>query len=96
MFQNLIPVISKGFPSLKISPFDPLSIKNISVHRTTGEVITLNGTFDDLNIYGPSNSTVTNAYLNLDKKILNFKLEIPKLRLNSSYNLKGMKKEKKN
>lgn len=64
-------------------------IEKIDVHRSAGQVITLTGSFDDVQVRGPSNSTVSKAYLDLEKKILNFNLDIPRLRLNASYDLKG-------
>lgn len=89
ILKNLLPVISKGVPDLEIKPFEPLIIEKINVHRSEGQIITLTGSFDDINVRGPSNSTVSKAYLNLEKKIMNFNLDIPRLRLNASYNLKG-------
>lgn len=89
MFQEIFPVIAHGIPSLSILPFEPLGIPKISVSRNTGEVVRLNGSFNNLKIRGPSNATVTKASVDLEKMMLNFDLEIPKLRINATYNLKG-------
>jgi Haemolymph juvenile hormone binding protein (JHBP) len=89
MFEGVFPVIAHGIPSLAILPFEPLGIPKITVSRNTGEVVRLNGSFNNLKVRGPSNATVTKAQLNLEKMLLNFDLEIPKLRINATYNLKG-------
>lgn len=89
MFNNLIPAISKGIPELEIKPFEPMIIEKINVHRSAGQVITLTGNFNDIQVRGAVNSSITKANLNLDKRFMNFNLEIPRLRLNASYNLKG-------
>jgi len=59
------------------------------VHRTAGQIITLEGGFDNVKVYGASNASIPQAYFNMQKKLLNFKMEIPKLRLSSAYKLKG-------
>lgn len=89
MFEGIFPVIAHGIPQLAIEPFEPLGIPKISVSRNTGEVVRLNGSFNNLKIRGPSNATVAQASLNLEKMLLNFDLVIPKLRINATYNLKG-------
>lgn len=85
----MIPAISKGIPELEIKPFDPMIIEKIDVHRSAGQVITLTGSFNDVQVRGSNNSSITKANLSLDKKIMNFNLDIPRLRLNASYNLNG-------
>jgi len=89
MFEGIFPIIAKGIPELEIEPFEPLGIRKISVSRNTGNVVQLNGSFNSLKIKGPSNATVAKAHLNMEKMLLNFDLEIPKLRINATYNLKG-------
>jgi hypothetical protein len=89
MFEEIFPVIAHGIPDLAIEPFEPLKINKIAVSRNTGEVVRLNGSFNNLKIRGPSNATVAKASLNLEKMLLNFDLVIPKLRINATYNLKG-------
>lgn len=89
MFEGIFPHIAHGIPELGIEPFEPLGIKKISVSRNTGQVVTLNGSFNNLKIRGPSNATVAKAQLSLERMLLNFDLEIPKLRINATYNLKG-------
>lgn len=89
MFEEIFPLIARGIPELAIEPFEPLGIKKISVSRNTGQVVQLNGSFNNLRIRGPSNATVARAHLDMNKMLLNFDLEIPKLRINATYNLKG-------
>lgn len=89
MFQGIFPYIAPGIPEFGIASFEPLTINKISVSRNNGQVITLNGSFNNLNIRGPSNATVKRAKLDFEKETLDFDLEIPKLRINATYNLKG-------
>lgn len=89
MFEGIFPIIEHGIPELEVEPFEPLGIPKISVSRNTGNVVQLNGSFNNLKIRGPSNATIAKAHLNLEKKLLSFDLEIPKLRINATYNLKG-------
>lgn len=89
MFQGIFPFIAPGIPEHGIASFEPLTINKISVSRNNGQVITLNGSFNNLNIRGPSNATVKRAKLDFEKETLDFDLEIPKLRINATYNLKG-------
>ena len=89
MFEGIFPIIAHGIPDLSIEPFEPLGIRKISVSRNSGQVVQLNGSFNNLKVKGPSNATVAKAHLDMEKKLLNFDLEIPKLRINATYNLKG-------
>lgn len=89
MFEGIFPIIENGIPELEVARFEPLSIPKISVSRNSGQVVQLNGSFNKLMIRGPSNATVAKAHLNLEKQLLSFDLEIPKLRINATYNLKG-------
>lgn len=89
LFEGIFPVIAEGIKELEIEPFEPLGIKTIQMARNTGEIVQLNGSFDNLKVRGPSNATVSKAALNLEKKYLNFDLSIPKLRINATYNLSG-------
>lgn len=89
MFEGIFPHIARGIPDLAIEPFEPLNIPKITISRNTGQVVQLNGSFNKLKIRGPSNATVAGAQLNMEKMLLNFDLEIPKLKINATYNLKG-------
>lgn len=60
----------------------------MSVSRGSGS-LNLQGGFHNLIVHGPSNTTVRRAILDLEKKVLEFDLEIPRLRINAQYNLKG-------
>ncbi|XP_058169009.1 protein takeout-like [Anopheles ziemanni] len=88
MFEGTFPYIAKGIPEIGVQPFDPLRIESIQVSRGSGG-LTLSGGFKKLSIKGPSNTTVRRAFLDFEKKALGFELEIPKLRIDASYNLKG-------
>ncbi|KFB37439.1 AGAP001982-PA-like protein [Anopheles sinensis] len=88
MFEGTFPYIANGIPEIGVQPFDPLRIESIQVSRGSGG-LTLSGGFKKLSIKGPSNTTVRRAFLDFEKKALGFELEIPKLRIDASYNLKG-------
>ncbi|XP_049535234.1 protein takeout-like [Anopheles darlingi] len=88
MFEGTFPYIAKGIPEIGVQPFDPLRIESIQVSRGSGG-LTLSGGFKKLSIKGPSNTTVRRASLDFGKKVLAFDLEIPKLRIDAVYNLKG-------
>lgn len=60
----------------------------MSVARGSGNLV-LQGGFHDLIVHGPSNTTVRRASLDMEKKVLEFDLDIPRLRINAQYNLKG-------
>lgn len=77
-----------GIPEIGVQPFDPLRIESIQVSRGSGG-LTLSGGFKKLSIKGPSNTTVRRASLDFEKHALSFDLEIPKLRIDATYNLKG-------
>lgn len=71
-----------------MQPFDPLRIESVHVSRGSG-ALTLSGGFKKLNIKGPSNTTVRRASLDFKTNTLSFDLEIPKLKIDAVYNLKG-------
>lgn len=89
MFSSMIPILSKGIPEINITSFDPLQLPEIKVERNE-EVISLFGSFDNVQVRGASNASIQNAFLDLEKKILKFNLDIPRLKLNATYNLKGI------
>ncbi|KAG5682136.1 hypothetical protein PVAND_011510 [Polypedilum vanderplanki] len=89
MLVGILPLVKKGVPELDIKPFEPLNLGAFEVNRSEDQFITLNGNLSEIKVYGASNASVLAAHLDINKKIMQFSLEIPKLRLNSSYNLKG-------
>lgn len=88
MFEGMFPQLAMGIPEIGVEHFEPLHIDTVTVSRGSGSLQLIGG-FKNLNVKGPSNSTVKRASLNLHKKTLDFDLVIPKLRIDSSYNLKG-------
>ncbi|XP_055633724.1 uncharacterized protein LOC129774053 [Toxorhynchites rutilus septentrionalis] len=88
MFVGTFPYIAKGIPEIGVQPFDPLRIESVQVSRGSG-ALTLSGGFKKLNIKGPSNTTVRRASLDFKTNTLSFDLEIPKLKIDAVYNLKG-------
>uniref|UniRef100_A0A1I8MVB9 Hemolymph juvenile hormone binding protein (JHBP) n=1 Tax=Musca domestica TaxID=7370 RepID=A0A1I8MVB9_MUSDO len=87
-FEGCFPALATGIPEIGVNGFEPLHIDQVSVQKGSGNLI-LAGGFQNLVIRGPSNATVKRAVLDLEKKILNFELEIPLLRIRAQYNLNG-------
>ncbi|KAI8117181.1 hypothetical protein FF38_05361 [Lucilia cuprina] len=88
MFEGCFPALAAGIPEIGVRGFEPLHIDQVSVKKGSGNLI-LAGGFQNLIVSGPSNATVKRAVLDLEKKILNFELEIPILRIKAKYNLNG-------
>uniref|UniRef100_A0A336M7Y7 CSON010873 protein n=1 Tax=Culicoides sonorensis TaxID=179676 RepID=A0A336M7Y7_CULSO len=88
LFEHTFPYLAKGIPEIGVPHFEPLHISKVSVSRGSGN-LNLQGGFHNLIVHGPSNTTVRRASLDMDKKVLDFELEIPRLRINAQYNLKG-------
>jgi hypothetical protein len=89
MMSGMFPLISQGIPELEIAAFEPLNLGDFSVDRSQDQFITLNGNLSSIKVYGASNASVSSAHMDLSKKIMQFNLDIPKLRLSSTYSLKG-------
>ena len=88
LFEATFPHIAPGIPEIGVHPFDPLRINAIDITRGSGSLM-LSGGFRGLNVRGPSNATVKFANIDLKSNTLNFDLEIPKLKIDATYNLKG-------
>ncbi|GAB0098498.1 circadian clock-controlled protein [Sergentomyia squamirostris] len=88
LFEAMFTKLAGGLPEVEIAPFEPLKIQNVQISKGMGS-LTLAGGFQDLLVRGPSNGTVRRALLNLKDKTLDFDLELPLLRINATYNLKG-------
>ncbi|XP_055703719.1 uncharacterized protein LOC129802123 [Phlebotomus papatasi] len=88
MFEGMFKSLAKGLPEVGIEPFEPLKIQNVQISKGMGS-LTLAGGFQNLLVRGPSNATVRRALLNFADKTLDFDLELPLLRINATYNLKG-------
>lgn len=81
-------LLISGIPEIGVPHFEPLSIDRVSVSRGSGS-LNLQGGFTNLVVHGPSNTTVRRATLDMEKQRLEFDLDIPKLRVDAQYNLKG-------
>ncbi|XP_059610137.1 protein takeout [Phlebotomus argentipes] len=88
MFEGMFTRLAKGIPEVGIEPFEPLRIKDVEISKGMGS-LTLAGGFQNLLVRGPSNATVRRALLNFQDRSLDFDLELPLLRINATYNLKG-------
>ncbi|XP_055850304.1 protein takeout [Episyrphus balteatus] len=88
LFEGCFPALAAGIPEIGVKSFEPLHIDAVSVSKGSGNLV-LAGGFQNLIVRGPSNATVRKASLDLEKKLFNFELEIPILRIRAKYNLKG-------
>ncbi|KAK6633522.1 hypothetical protein RUM44_004129 [Polyplax serrata] len=86
--QTMFPALARGIPEIDIQPFEPLFLKEIGISKGHGAV-SLTGAMHDLFVYGPSNATTTFVSINMEKKRWTFGIEVPYLKLESKYNIKG-------
>ncbi|KPI95814.1 Circadian clock-controlled protein [Papilio xuthus] len=78
-----IPFIVPGIPALDIPPSEPLYIK-----QATSDQGEMKLTFNDMNIYGLSQSTFNNVEMDEAKSVIRIELETP-LFANGTYKLEG-------
>ncbi|EEB18800.1 Circadian clock-controlled protein precursor, putative [Pediculus humanus corporis] len=86
--QTMFPALSRGIPEINVEKFEPLFIKEVGVSKGHGAVL-LTGALHDLFVYGPSNATTTFVVMDLKNKTWQFGIEVPYLKLESQYNIKG-------
>lgn len=60
MFQGIFPYLARGIPEMGVQHFEPLLIDAVHVSKGGGS-LTLAGSFKNLVIKGPSNTTVRSA-----------------------------------
>ncbi|KAK7864823.1 hypothetical protein R5R35_012481 [Gryllus longicercus] len=87
-FEGMFPYMANGISEVAIPPFEPLFIKKLSLRRDSGAV-TIAGTFFNVLVSGPSNSTADFVKLDESRRRMDFGLTIPELRLEGDYDLRG-------
>ncbi|KAI5694042.1 hypothetical protein M8J75_009929 [Diaphorina citri] len=87
-FQNMFPFLAKGIPEIGMDPFEPLHIDYVGIKKGQGPV-TLAGSFKNLIIHGPSNTTAVYTRFDLKRNKLDIGLFIPTIKVDATYDLKG-------
>ncbi|XP_047108334.1 protein takeout-like [Schistocerca piceifrons] len=88
LFQHMFPYLAKGIPEIGVAPYEPLRIPRLALSKGQGAVL-ISGSFSDIVVRGPSNATTTFGRLDTEQQRLEFGLQIPDLRLEGNYDLKG-------
>ncbi|KAL0281501.1 UNVERIFIED_CONTAM: hypothetical protein PYX00_002473 [Menopon gallinae] len=86
--QTMFPALARGIPEIEVERFEPLFIKEIGVSKGHGAV-SITGAMKDLLVHGPSNATTTFVSMDLENRRWQFGIEVPYLKLESKYNIKG-------
>ncbi|XP_068086380.1 circadian clock-controlled protein daywake-like [Anabrus simplex] len=87
-FQTMFPALAVGIPEIGMPRFEPLFIDKIAIQKGQGAV-TISGSFQNILAHGPSNSTTSFVNLDLENKRLDFGIDIPELRIEADYDMKG-------
>ncbi|KAF6200076.1 hypothetical protein GE061_006377 [Apolygus lucorum] len=86
--QRTLPDLVKGMPKFGIKTIDPLTFEKIAIKQGNGP-ISLDLTFDDLDIYGIHDGTVDNVVNNKWKNVT-ADVSVPKLSVTAKhYKMKG-------
>ncbi|GJQ84888.1 hypothetical protein Trydic_g504 [Trypoxylus dichotomus] len=88
MLTNIFPELAVGIPEINVEGFEPLYLDRMSVSKDAGPV-TLSGSFTNITVAGPSNSTPTYTRINLKERKMEFGIYFSRLDIKSKYNLKG-------
>ncbi|RZF35694.1 hypothetical protein LSTR_LSTR010015 [Laodelphax striatellus] len=86
--ESLKPYLKRGIPELGIPSCEPLYIPEIVINQGKGAV-SIQSTYTDIQVYGPSNFTLKAVRVDMDKDQIGLKIHIPKLRMTSTYTIRG-------
>ncbi|CAG9768262.1 unnamed protein product [Ceutorhynchus assimilis] len=86
--EALKPLMSKGIPEFGIPKCEPLRIAEVQVDLGNGPV-SVKSNYRDIKVYGPSDFSIKNIKVDLDKDRLKIKLYIPRLEVNTNYTMNG-------
>ncbi|KAL1449828.1 hypothetical protein WDU94_002301 [Cyamophila willieti] len=86
--ENLRPFLAKGIPQLGIPPCEPLIIPELVMNQGSGAV-NVQSIYRNITIFGPSSYVVKAVRIDLDKKRIRVKIELPRLQLNADYMING-------
>uniref|UniRef100_A0AAU6SHN7 Protein takeout-like protein n=1 Tax=Maconellicoccus hirsutus TaxID=177089 RepID=A0AAU6SHN7_MACHI len=87
-FQNMFPWLAKGIPEIGTQPMEPLRIEKVAIAKGQGGV-TLQGSFNNLIVHGPSNTTALYTRMDIKRGKLDIGLFIPLIKVEAKYDLKG-------
>lgn len=79
---------AKGDEKYRIPSTDPIHVRELSVKENAGSVA-VNLKFNDVYITGLANSKLVNSRMDLDKKLIEWTFEVPKVVMDSQYKIDG-------
>ncbi|XP_044750407.1 uncharacterized protein LOC123310806 [Coccinella septempunctata] len=86
--HRLKPLLAHGIPEFGIPSCEPLYIPEVVLDQGSGAV-SVNSSYKDIKVYGPSEFTLKQVKINLDRDRIRLKLHVPSLYLESKYTMEG-------
>ncbi|KAI5693598.1 hypothetical protein M8J76_014354 [Diaphorina citri] len=86
--EHLRTYLANGIPQLGLPPCEPLVIPELIMNQGSGAV-NVQSIYRNITIFGPSAYLVKAVRLDLDKKRIRVKIELPRLQLNADYVING-------
>ncbi|KAI4465886.1 hypothetical protein MML48_3g00015609 [Holotrichia oblita] len=88
VLANIFPQLAVGIPEINVEGFEPLYLDRMTLSKVAGPV-TLTGSFSNITVVGPSNSTPTYTRMNIRDRKMDLGIYFPHLDIVSKYDLKG-------
>ncbi|KAL3282200.1 hypothetical protein HHI36_005394 [Cryptolaemus montrouzieri] len=86
--QRLKPLLAHGISEFDIPSCEPLYIPEVVLDQGTGAV-SVKSSYKDIKVYGPSDFTLQQVKINLNKDRIRLKVHVPSLYLVSKYTMEG-------
>ncbi|KAK9888499.1 hypothetical protein WA026_000749 [Henosepilachna vigintioctopunctata] len=86
--HTLKPLLAHGIPEFDIPSCEPLYISEVVLDQGSGAV-SVNSSYRDIKVYGPSQFTLKQVKINLERNRIRLKVHIPSLYLVSKYTMEG-------
>ena len=88
VIQRLIPHLAKGIPSINAPAMEPLHFPLVESSRDLG-ILNVNFTFENFDIFGLTNSSVTGFKADLDQLTVTAEGRAPHLTVKGDYAIQG-------
>ncbi|KAK9686881.1 hemolymph juvenile hormone binding protein (JHBP) [Popillia japonica] len=88
VLAKIFPQLAVGIPEINVEGFEPLYLDRMTLSKAAGPV-TLTGSFSNITVVGPSNSTPTYTRINISDRKMDIGIYFPHLDIVSKYDLKG-------
>jgi hypothetical protein len=88
ILADLKPKLAAGIPEIQLPPLDPLLLEKLDFKSGKGAVV-IKAEFTDVKIKGLSNFTKAEFIMDRTKRVMNFEMLIPRVRIDGTYNLGG-------